>query len=75
MFRILLNMRQQGPGAVDAWFSTHPLEEDRIAASEAMIAKIDPAILSSLTRDSQGFRSFKARLKALPPSPKPKAGQ
>ena len=70
MFRILLNMRKQGPGTVDAWFSTHPLEEDRIAATEAMIARIDPAILRSLTTDSQGFRSFKARVKALPPSPK-----
>ncbi len=71
MFRILLNMRRQGPGAVDAWFSTHPLEEDRIAATQAMIARIDPAILSTLTTDTQGFRNFKARVKALPPSPKP----
>lgn len=71
MFRILLNMRQRGPGAVDAWFSTHPMEEDRIAATEAMIAKIDPAILRTLTSDTQGFRSFRARVKALPPSPKP----
>ncbi len=71
MFRILLNMRRQGPGAVDAWFSTHPLEEDRIAATQAMIAKIDPAILSTLTTDTQGFRNFRARVKALPPSPKP----
>lgn len=71
MFRILLDMRKQGPSAVDAWFSTHPMEEDRIAATEALIARYDPAILASLTRDTQGFRSFKARLKALPPSPKP----
>ena len=75
MFRILLNMRKQGPGAVDAWFATHPLEEDRIAATEAMIARIDPAIIRSLTSDSQGFRSFKARLRALPPSPKPKTSK
>ena len=33
MFRILLNERQSNPGAVDAFFATHPLEESRIAAT------------------------------------------
>jgi predicted Zn-dependent protease len=69
MFRILLNERAREPSGVDAWFSSHPLEEDRIAATEALIAQIDPAILSTLTMDSQNFRLFKQRVAALPPAP------
>lgn len=66
MFRILLAERQQQPDAVSAWFSTHPMEEDRIRATEAQIAQIDPAILATLTKDSQGFQAFKRRLQSLP---------
>jgi predicted Zn-dependent protease len=69
MFRILLNERAREPSGVDAWFSSHPLEEDRIAATEALIAQIDPAILSTLTMDSPNFRLFKQRIAALPPAP------
>lgn len=70
MFRNLLEERQRSPSSVDAWFSTHPLEEDRIQATEAQIARIDPAVLRSLTRDTQSFQAFKRRVRALPPSPR-----
>src|SRR3954453_8658945 len=30
MFEILINERQSNPSAVEGWFSTHPLEEDRV---------------------------------------------
>ena len=70
MFEILLAERSRNPGAVDSWFSTHPLEEDRIAQTRAMISKIDPAVLRTLTTDTQGYQTFKRRVQALPPSPR-----
>ncbi len=69
MFRTLLAERQSRPSGLDGMFSTHPLAEDRVADSEAMIAQIDPVILKSLTTDTRAFQQFKARLKSLPPSP------
>jgi len=69
MFRILLDERQRSPSSVSSWFATHPLEEDRINATQAQIAKINPAILNGLTKDSQGFQAFKQRLRSLPAAP------
>ncbi len=72
MFQILINERQSNPSAVDSWFATHPLEEDRIAETRAIIAKYDPAILRTLATDSRNYQSFKNRLRSLPPSPTPR---
>jgi len=70
MFQILLNERQGGrPDALEAWFRTHPLEESRIAASRARIAKLPAASLQGLTKDSPNFQAFKRRLAALPRPP------
>lgn len=70
MFRILLNERQTRPGAVDAWFATHPLEESRITATEAQIRRdVKPSVLASLTRDSRNFHTFQDRLRSLPRTP------
>ena len=73
MFRTLLAERSRSPGGVDAFFSTHPLEEDRIASTQALIDQIDPAILQSLTTNTANFDAFKRRVQALPPSPTPRA--
>ena len=72
MFQILIDERQTNPSSVEGWFATHPLEEDRIAATRAMIAQYNPAIIRSLAVDSRNFQSFKARLRSLPPSPTPR---
>ena len=72
MFQILIDERQSNPSSVEGWFATHPLEEDRIAATKALIATYDPAILRSLATDSRNFQSFKVRLRSLPPSPTPR---
>jgi predicted Zn-dependent protease len=72
MFQILIDERQTNPSGVETWFATHPLEEDRIAATRQMIGEYDPAILRSLATDSRNFQSFKARVRALPPSPTPR---
>jgi beta-barrel assembly-enhancing protease len=75
MFEILIAERQSNPSAVEGWFSTHPLEEDRVAATRAQIAQISPSILRTLSTDSQRYQAFKQRIRALPPSPTPRAAR
>ena len=72
MFEILLAERERSPGTVDAWFSTHPTEESRIAESRKLIAAYDPLIIEGLTKDSPNFQQFRRRLMSLPPSPPPR---
>jgi predicted Zn-dependent protease len=67
MFRILLAERKSNPSAVEGWFATHPGEEDRIRATEALIAKYDPAILRTLTVNTSNYSAFQARVRSLPP--------
>ncbi len=69
MFQKLLSERQAQPGALDTWFATHPLEEERIQNAKAKIATINPAIIRTLTTNSEAFNQFKARVKTLPPPP------
>jgi predicted Zn-dependent protease len=66
MFRILLQMRSSSPSSVNSWFASHPLEEDRIEATEAQIARIPAAQLRGLTKDDQAFQRFKSRVRSLP---------
>ena len=66
MFEILIAERQRSPGGVEGWFSTHPLEEDRVEATRAAIDAIEPIRLEDLVRDTPGFREFKRRLQSLP---------
>jgi predicted Zn-dependent protease len=66
MFQILLDTRTSNPGLVDGWFASHPTEEDRIADTQARINAISPAVLRTLTSDSQAFQNFKARVRSLP---------
>jgi len=70
MFEKLLAERQSSPGTLDAWFADHPLEEDRIAATRAQIAKYQPAVLRTLTNDTQAFQNFKARVRSMPAPPR-----
>ena len=69
MFEKLLAERQSRPSALDAWFTDHPLEEDRIQASRDQIRTINPAILRTLISNTQSFNDFKARGNSLPPPP------
>src|SRR5919198_2140992 len=66
MFEILLNERQRNPSAVEGWFATHPGEEERIQETQAAIAKYDPAILKTLTYNTNNYSNFKARVRSLP---------
>lgn len=66
MFRTLLSLRSSSPSSVEGWFSSHPVEETRVRVTEEEIARINPTVLRSLSKDSQAFRSFKSRLASLP---------
>lgn len=70
MFEILLAERTRNAGGVDSWFATHPLEEERVDRTRAAISQINPAVLRTLTRDSQAYQNFKRRVLALPPAPR-----
>ena len=74
LFERLLEERRTSPRRIDAFFASHPLEEDRIRATQRAIESLDPAMLRSLRRDDPGYAAFRARLRALPPSPEPAAG-
>jgi len=75
MFQKLIDERKSRPAGVEAWFATHPLEEDRIADIQSKINTIPAATLSRYTTDSKNFHSFKNRLQSLPPSPTPRPAQ
>ena len=66
MFRLLLAERQRDPNALEAFFATHPLEQDRIEATEAQIAAYPASQLRSLRTDATAFQSFRSRLASLP---------
>jgi predicted Zn-dependent protease len=74
MFQILLNERSRNAGGVDTWFATHPLEEERVATTQAMINRLDPAVLRTLARDTQNYQSFRSRVRSLPPPPATRTG-
>ena len=69
MFRTLLAERKSNPGGISSWFASHPMEEDRVASTEAEITKISPIILRTLSKDTPAFQRFKTRLASLPKSP------
>jgi predicted Zn-dependent protease len=66
MFQTLLDMRTSSPGLVDGWFADHPTEESRIADIQSKIDGVNPAVLRTLTEDSQAFHNFKTRVASLP---------
>jgi predicted Zn-dependent protease len=62
LFEVLRREERRSPGAVDAFFSTHPSPADRIAGLRAATAHSRRGI-----RDSRQFHAAKARLLRLPP--------
>jgi predicted Zn-dependent protease len=66
MFQKLIDERNSRPSAVEGWFATHPLEEDRIRAAQATINAI-PASQRNGTRNTSNYASFVARVRSLPP--------
>jgi predicted Zn-dependent protease len=65
-FERLLAERAREPVLLDAWFGTHPLEEERIRAVRREIGRLPPGSLDGLTVDDPAFHEMKARLARLP---------
>lgn len=70
-FQKLLQEGEQGGGGVSAWFSDHPLTQDRITDIQGMVNQLSPQQLGTLTKDTRAFEDFKSRVMALPPAPPP----
>jgi predicted Zn-dependent protease len=69
-FQKLLNDQQRSSSRVTQWFSTHPTNEDRIAATRAEIAHIPAAQLRGLRTSSNTYNALKARVRSLPAAPR-----
>ena len=69
-FQKLLDRRKQEPTALESFFSTHPTDQSRVAATRQQIAALGPAAVKDLLRDSPEFHVIQARVKAMPPPPK-----
>ncbi|HEY4953658.1 MAG TPA: M48 family metallopeptidase [Gemmatimonadaceae bacterium] len=72
MFQKLIAERKSRPGSVDAFFATHPGEEERIVAVQAQINNIPASTMRSLTTNTTNYNTFRARFRSLPPSPRPR---
>jgi len=66
MFEKLIAEKKQGRSAVAGWFATHPGEEDRIVAAQALINQIPASTLSGLTTNTNNYNSFRSRIRSLP---------
>jgi beta-barrel assembly-enhancing protease len=73
LFERLLAERRDSPLAIEAFFASHPLEEERIRETERVIAAVPRDSLEGLARDLPSYPAFRARLAALPRPPEPPA--
>ncbi|HUF51187.1 MAG TPA: M48 family metallopeptidase [Longimicrobiales bacterium] len=65
-FHVLLSDQRQRPSTVQQWFSTHPLTEDRIRQTEALVNRVPAAQLRGLRTTDSGYNTMKSRLARLP---------
>jgi beta-barrel assembly-enhancing protease len=70
-FQKLLDTQQQQPDIVAAFFSTHPTDTSRVAATRREIAQLNPPPGPGLVQDTPEFHAIQARVRALPPPPPP----
>ncbi len=68
-FQRLLDEDRTSPNELLAWFSTHPVTEDRIADTEAMIAQLPPDAVERAATDLPQFAQMRRRLASLPAPP------
>lgn len=62
LFRRLMDERDRSPDVLDAWFGTHPLEEDRVQQAERLIAAVEQELPPNLVTDDDRYQQFRARL-------------
>ena len=66
LFNRLLEERRRSPARIEAFFASHPLEEDRIVATEREIAALGPSLPAGLRQDDPSYQAFKEHLARLP---------
>jgi beta-barrel assembly-enhancing protease len=70
-FQKLLDTRAQQPTAFQSFFSTHPTDQARVSATRKQISELPGVGGQDLMRDSPEFHVIQARVKTMPPPPKP----
>jgi beta-barrel assembly-enhancing protease len=65
LFETLLAERQRAPSQVEQWFSTHPLEQERVQNTQALVNAL-PAAQRQGTTNTAAFRTFQQRLRQMP---------
>lgn len=69
MFQRMLAAREHSPSVLQAWFGSHPIEEDRIARTEMLAQRVAagrPTIAEGASPDHGRFAAFKQRVTSLP---------
>ena len=70
-FQKLLDEQATRPTAVEAFFSTHPTDASRVAATRRQISELPQKAGQTLVRDSPEFHAIQAHVRELPPAPPP----
>ena len=65
-FQALLEKQKVQPDMVEAFFSTHPTDQSRVAATRRQIARLDPPPGPDLIKDSPQFHAIQARVRGVP---------
>jgi predicted Zn-dependent protease len=69
-FEKLLEQQKTQPSAVESFFSTHPTDASRVAATRKQIASLGLKPSQNLIRDTPEFHAIQTRTRALPAPPK-----
>jgi len=75
LFQRLLEERRRSPARIEVFFASHPLEEDRIVATQREIEALAPSLPRDLRQDDPSYRAFKAHLASLPRAPEREPGE
>ena len=67
-FGVLMSDQQRSPSAVEQWFSTHPLTQDRIENTQSYINRLPAAQRDGRANDS-GYTNMKSRLQRYQRAP------
>jgi beta-barrel assembly-enhancing protease len=67
MFETLQRERRARPGAVEGWFASHPLEEERVERTRLLVQELAGGRGARLAADSDAYQRFRRRLAAMPP--------
>ena len=74
LFHRLIEERRRSPARIEVFFASHPLEEDRIVATQREIEARAPSLPQGLRQDDPSYQAFKAHLASLPRAPEQEPG-